>query len=182
MYLHKLEGANKTKGSVAVTNKLCSIQHKVARAITRGLGSTARDILDVHAFILPNDLLFCKLLFRAALYLCSLPPAHPLHPLVYLAMHWKIKWHLSPIHHLIHFAHINPKEVEVVSTVWRSPGYVPLFDLVIPPSKDDTLPFVVTTNTMAPVCIYSDGPGFEGGIGTSALLYINDWLVKVLCA
>jgi ribonuclease HI len=33
---------------------------------------------------------------------------------------------------------------------------------------------------MAPVRVYSDGSGFEGGIGASALLYINERLVKVL--
>jgi len=76
-YLHKPEGANKMRGSVAVTNKLRSMQRKVAKAITGGLSFTAGDIMDVHAFILPVDLLFCKLLFRAALCLCSLPPAHP---------------------------------------------------------------------------------------------------------
>jgi ribonuclease HI len=35
---------------------------------------------------------------------------------------------------------------------------------------------------MAPVRVYSDGSGFEGGIGASALLYINERLVKVLRA
>jgi hypothetical protein len=34
---------------------------------------------------------------------------------------------------------------------------------------------------MAPVRIYSDGSGFKGGIGASALPYINERLVKVLC-
>jgi ribonuclease HI len=181
-YLHKPEGTNKTKGSVAVTNKLLSMQCKVAKAITGGLSSTAGDILDVHAHILPIDLLFCKLLFRAALRLCSLPLAHPLHSLVRSVTCQKIRQHLSPIHHLICFAHVNPKEVEVISTVQRSPGYVLAFNLVIPPSKDDVLPFAIIMNAIAPVCIYSDGLGFEGGIGASALLYINEQLVKVRCA
>ena len=35
---------------------------------------------------------------------------------------------------------------------------------------------------MAPVRIYSDGSGFKGGIGASALPYINEQLVKVLRA
>ena len=69
-YLHKPKGANKMKGLVAITNKFCSIQWKVAKAITGSLSSTARDILDVRAYILLIDLLFCKLLFRAALWLC----------------------------------------------------------------------------------------------------------------
>jgi len=81
-YLHKPEGVNKTKGSVYITNKLHSEQRKVAKAITGGLSSMAGDILDVHGYILPIDLLFCKILFRAALRICTLPPTHPLHPLV----------------------------------------------------------------------------------------------------
>lgn len=81
-YLHKPESSSKTRGSVAITNKLRSAQRKVAKTIMGGLSTTAGDILDVHAYILPIDLLFCKLLFRAALRICSLPSTHPLHPLV----------------------------------------------------------------------------------------------------
>jgi hypothetical protein len=174
------KGANKTKGSIAITNKLCSIQHKVAKAITGGLSSTARDIFDVHAYILPTDLLFCKLLFRAALHLCLLPPSHPLHPLLLSASHRNVKRHLSPVHHLIQFAHINPKDVETILPIRRSPSYTPSFTSVIPSSKDKALTFVNLTNATIPVHVYSDGSGFEGGIGASALLYIKEQLVKVL--
>jgi ribonuclease HI len=54
------------------------------------------------------------------------------------------------------------------------------FDVVIPPSKDDALTFANITNAIAPVRVYSDGSGFEGGIGASALLYVKECLVKVL--
>jgi hypothetical protein len=50
------------------------MQRKVAKSITGGLSTTAGNILDVHAYIFPLDLLMCKILFRAALRLCSLPP------------------------------------------------------------------------------------------------------------
>ena len=36
-------------------------------------------------------------------------------------------------------------------------------------------------DTVAPVCMYSDGSGFEGGDSASALLCIKEHLVKVLC-
>ena len=55
-----------------------------------------------------------------------------------------------------------------------------MFDLVVPPSKDATLTFANLTNASVPVRIYSDGSGFEGGIGASALLYINDKLTRSL--
>ena len=77
--LYKLPGSQKTKGSVSVNNKLKSVQRKVATAITGGLRTTAGDVLDVHAYILPIDLLLNKILYRATLHLSSLPKTHPLH-------------------------------------------------------------------------------------------------------
>jgi hypothetical protein len=179
-YLHKPEGAKKMKGSVAITNKLCSIQCKVAISITGGLSSTAGNILDAHTFILPIDLLFCKLLFRAALHLCSLPSTHPLHPMLCSASCHNLRRHLSPIHHLLHLVNANPNEIEMITPSRRSPGYIPSFKSFIPPSKEDALPLVIITNATAPVHIYSDGSGYEGGIGASTLLYIKECLVKVL--
>jgi hypothetical protein len=57
---------------------------------------------------------------------------------------------------------------------------MPSFDLIIPPSKDAALTFANLTNTSVPVRVYSDGSGFKGGIGASALLYINDKLARSL--
>jgi hypothetical protein len=179
-YLHKPEGAKKTKGSVAITNKLRSIQCKVAISITGGLSTTASDILEAHTYILPIELLFCKVLFRAALRLCSLPLTHLLHPLLHSASHHNLRRHLSPIHHLLCLVNINQNDIETVSLTRRSPGYIPSFKSIIPPSKDDALPLMIFSNATIPVRVYSDGSGFEGGIGASALLYIKDQLVKVL--
>jgi ribonuclease HI len=68
----------------------------------------------------------------------------------------------------------------VIDPVRRSPSYVPSFNLIIPPSKDAALTFANLTNTSVPVRVYSDGSGFKGGIGMSALLYINDRLARTL--
>jgi hypothetical protein len=179
LYLHKPDRAKKMKGSVAITNKLHSIQCKVAISITGGLSSTAGDILDVHAFILPIDLLFCKLLFRAAICLCSLP-THPLHPLLYSASHCNLRQHLSLIHYLLHLVNANSNEIEMIVPFRRSLGYISSFKTFIPLSKEDVLPLMIITNATAPVYIYSDGSGFEGSIEASALLYIKECLVKVL--
>jgi ribonuclease HI len=179
-FLHKPEHASKTKGSVAITNKLRSVQRKVAKVITGGLSTTAGDILDVHAYILPIDLLFCKLLFRVALWLCSLPSTHPLHSLVRMAASCKIKRHLSPLHRLMYFSHLSPKDIESISPVRRSPGYTPSFNITINPTKENALPSAILTNATVPIRVYSDGSGFEGGIGASALLFINNHLSKTL--
>ena len=136
--------------------------------------------MDVHAYILPIDLLFCKLLFCATLRLCSLPISHPLHPCIRSAARRKVKRHPSPLHHLINFAGLNPKDIESISLVRQSPGYNPVFKSVVLPSKETALPLANLTNSTVPVQVYSDGSGYEGGIGASALLYINDRLARTI--
>ena len=174
MYLHKMRGPGKTKGSVSITNKLRSIQRKVTKSITGGLSTTARDVMDMHAYILPVDLLFSKILFRASLHLCLLPTAHPLHHCVHSATRCKVK------HHLMSFVGLDPKDIETISPVRKSPGYNPVFSLVIPPSTEAALPLTILTNDDVPVRVYSNSSGFESGIGASALLYIKNWLTRVL--
>jgi hypothetical protein len=102
--IYKMLDSNKSKGSVSITNKLRSVQRKVATAITGGLQTTAGDILDVHSYILPLDLLLNKLLFGAALRLCSLPKPHPLHTQLRSRSTQRAKRHLSPVHHLLRLA------------------------------------------------------------------------------
>ena len=179
-HVHKPPGSAKSKGSVLITNKLKTAQCKVATAVMGGLRTTAGDILDVHAYILPIDLLFSKILFRAALQLWSLPKSHPLHEHLRSRSTKRAKRHLSPIHHLLRFANLDPKQIETVSPVWRSPSYVTPFDLMIPKSKDSTLTFAQLTETVAPVHVYSDGSRYEGGISASAVLYVKDQLIQTL--
>ena len=78
--LHRPNGSRNMCSSVKVTNKLCTAQRKITKVITGGLSTMAGDILNAHAYILPIDLLFNKLLFHSALRLCSFPKSHPLQP------------------------------------------------------------------------------------------------------
>ena len=80
----------------------------------------------------------------------------------------------------MNFAGLDPKDVETISPVRRSPGYNPVFKTVVPPLKEVAHPFAILTNESSPVQVYSDGSGYEGGIRASALLYINDCLARSL--
>ena len=180
-YLHKPGAAGKTRGSVSITNKLGSVQHKVAISIMGGLNTVAGDVMNTHMYILPVDLLFCKLLICAVLHLCSLPAAHPLCPLVRSTVCWKVKHHHSPIHHLINFSGLNPNKIKTISPVRRSPGYSPVFEIVILPLKEAALPFAILINTIACKHMYTDSSGFKNIIGASALLYITDHVSGSLC-
>ncbi|KAF8218529.1 hypothetical protein L208DRAFT_1350502, partial [Tricholoma matsutake] len=56
-----------------------------AKLITGSLSTTAGDVLDIHANLLPIDLLYHKILFCAIICLASLPSSHPLHNHVHSA-------------------------------------------------------------------------------------------------
>jgi len=178
--LTKLRDEGNTKGSVAITNKLKSIQRKVATTIMGAIRTTAGDILDAHANILPIDLLFNKVLFRAALHLCSLPRTHPLHTIIRTANRHKVKRHKSPIHNLLSHLKLNSNYIEIVKAVRRRPDYQPSFDRFICDTKDDAFTMASISHINYRYKIYSDGSGYEGGIGASAVLYKGENVVKVL--
>jgi hypothetical protein len=180
MSLFKLGGIGNTKGSVAITNKLKSIQRKVAVTITGALCTTAGDILDVHANILPIDLLFNKVLFWAAACLCSLPHTHPLHNIMRTAARRKVKRHQSPIHNLLFLFPHKPNNIETVKVVRRRPNYQPSFDRYICDTKDDAFTMAMLSHDNCLYKVYSDGSGFEGGIGASAVLYKRNHVIKSL--
>ena len=48
------------------------------------------------------------------------------------------------------------------------------------PSKEAVLPLANLSNSTILVWVYSDGLGYEGGIGVAALLYINNCLARVI--
>ena len=60
-----------------IINKLASIQHKVAITITGAMHTMAGDIVDIHADILPVDLLFFEVPFRSTTHLLLLPCIPP---------------------------------------------------------------------------------------------------------
>ena len=53
--------------------------YTTSRYITGGIRGTAYDVLEAHANLLPINLLFKKIQFRAATCICTLPPHHPLY-------------------------------------------------------------------------------------------------------
>ena len=62
----------------------------------------------------------------------------------------------------------------------RQPNYIPYFSIKM--QNDKTLALVDATlyHMVAPVSVYSDGSGFEGGVGASTVQYINNIETKVL--
>jgi ribonuclease HI len=105
---------------------------------------------------------------------------HPLHRLSCKAALHYVKHHKSPLYNLFFTTKIAPATVESVHPIRRRQNYIPSFSINI--QKDKTLALVDATlyHLVAPVSAFSDGSGFEGSVGASAVLYINNVETKVL--
>jgi ribonuclease HI len=171
--IHLSPSGLKRMGSVALAKKLTSTQRLAARIITGGLKTTAGDVLEAHANLLPIDLLFKKVLFRSTTRLASLPDSHPLFKPIRKAAGRYVKKHRSPLHNLFHHTGVTPNAIETISTVRRRPNYVTKFSTHIAGNKETALAMARTLHNNCKYSFYTDGSGFENGIGAAAVSYIN---------
>ena len=119
----KWQGRTQLSGSVGITGKLASLQRMATLAITGALRTTATDVLDLHANVLPVELLLNKICHRAFLWLVLLAPTHPLQKLVYTHAKRYIRSHCSLLHELANIYDIDPQEVEVITPPSFPPGH-----------------------------------------------------------
>jgi hypothetical protein len=75
----------------------------------------AGDVLDVHTFLLQIDLMFSKVLFRAASCVCTLLDTHLLYKVAQRAASCSVKCHRSPLHNLLHFSELLLGKVETIT-------------------------------------------------------------------
>lgn len=169
--VHTIPHSKMTRCSKGTTTNLTSVQRKAAKHITGALSLAAADTLKVHAHILPIDLLFHKILFRAAACICTLPPTHPLYTITRKAASKYVKTHKSPLHHLFHLTGLRPDLTETITPIRRPHSYQVPHSTHIKDSKENALRAAQLVNDTAAVRVYVNGSGYKGGISASAVLY-----------
>ena len=175
---YKLTHSRNPQGSVRATKLLQSLQGRTARTITGGLRDTTYDVFEVHAFIPPIDLIFCKAQINAATRICALPPAHPLFLIACQAAHCFINHHKSPLHYLFFTTQLNLQPFETITPSRRHPCYIPLFSTKVSHSKETALNLMNKSHHMLHYKVYCDGSSYEGGVGAAAVLYKNNHILK----
>lgn len=176
----KMAHSQNSSGSVEDTKLLWTIQGTATRNITGSIRGSAYDMLEVHANTPPIDLLFCHVQFRAALWICSLPPHHPLDLVASKATSCFINKHRSPLHYLFYTTSLHPQYTETIDPTRHHSTYKPSLSTTISTCKDDALALANTTHADTQYKVYSDGSSFEGGIGASAVLYKSNRAIKSL--
>lgn len=93
-------GPSRRTGSVGLTHIMTKLQRRATRLITGAFRTTATEMTDYHAHFLPTLERLQLSTFKAAVRLCTLPPQHPLHPMVRRCKK-PVRRHRSALHKLM---------------------------------------------------------------------------------
>ena len=155
----------------AILNKLASVQRRAAIMITGAMKTTATDITEVMANLMPFPLLVDKYRHRAAVRLAMLPPMHALHKPIKNAASKLVKRHPTPLHDLMHRYNIQPQNIETIKAIRHETRWKTGVTTEIIPDVDKAITDIVQEHP--DVNVFTDGSGMEGKVGAGAVLYRN---------
>jgi ribonuclease HI len=137
--------------------------------MTRALRTTATDMLEAHANLLPLDLRIQNLCHQAAVRLASHPTSHPISPLLRRASKGYVKRHKSSLHHLTHAYNLKPDTIEKIYLAQRQPNDKSPHNSRIAKSREASI--CLHDKQLHGTWVYTDGSGLNGNIGAAAVLY-----------
>jgi len=166
---HKKEGKRDNSGSVRAQKAMGKIQRIATWAITGGLWTSPNDLLDAHAGVLPVNLMLERICHVAVVRTATLPGSHPLRAMICRYSKNPAKTHLAPLQKLIECFKIKPHRLETIRPDPRPPTYKRAFTATIASSKEELIKDEAKDDSE--IKVYTDGSGFEGGVGAAAVLY-----------
>ncbi|SJL06758.1 uncharacterized protein ARMOST_10100 [Armillaria ostoyae] len=166
------------KSSTRTVNCLASIQRKAAILITGAMHTTAADVLDIHANLLPMMGQVDVYRHRALTCMACLPKGHPLHKTIRRATNRYIKQHRSPLHELARDFDVQPDALETIKVVRFPPYWKSKVTVEIAETMQEAI--AMERMDKSEVRAYGDGSGIDGGIGAAAIIYKGDRRVKTL--
>ena len=113
--------AARLRGTASIVKQLTTVQTTGALAVTGGLCTSASDMLNAEAFLLPIPHLIDKWHHRATISLAMLPPKPPLFKAVNRKLAGTVKRHRSPINTLLVTYRCDPRKIEKLPVVSRDP-------------------------------------------------------------
>ena len=183
LWCHPMQGersGQKFKGSLRVLKHLATLQRAGSIAITGSLRTSPTETLNATSFLLPIPQLVDKTCFRALTRLATLPPGHPLHPLIKRNAACRTKRHRAPIHVLLSLYNLDTSAVEKIPSTARNPeqtGRLP-FIISIPENRSGAI--AEAASATEEIQIYSDGSAIDGKVGAAAILMKSGTITKTL--
>jgi len=109
---------------------------------------------------------------KAYARLTTRPNLHPIAPALLRTTKSQVKTHCTSLHHLAKASMIDPSKIEKITPARFRPGTQPDFSIYIAASKEESLNTDRALFEQG-IRVYTDGSGYEGQIGASAVLFIN---------
>jgi ribonuclease HI len=162
-------GRQRSIGSVGVLRQMQKLQRMATLAIVGGMKSTPTDLLDAHIGIYPIELTLLRICHRATVRLCTLPTSHPLHQIVRDAFDRRPQKHQDPINNAIRMFELDPRKFETIAPDITPPTHTLRFRTLISETREDSID--AEKNDMSDYKIFTDGSGYDGNTGASAVLY-----------
>jgi ribonuclease HI len=162
-------GDDSTPYSQSTLRHLISVQRQAALLITGAMRTTATDIIEAHANLLPIPFMVDKIRQRAATRLGTLHEAHPLYKAVTNARVRCVKRHPTTLHDLIWRYNVQPDRLEKMGSTEREANWRPICKTEIPESTEQAA--ILDECDPADIKIYTDGSGFEDHVGAAAVLW-----------
>lgn len=179
----KSRSKNNSRGARGFASQMARVQRMATLLITGGMRSSATDILDAHANILPFQQTLRKMCYRSTLRIATLPDTHPLARGVKAAFNFCAKRnfegrkrHPSPLHRLLNEFRIDPTKIEKVQPIRHYPKWQA--DVEIQIARDQESAAKEDEIAREEWRVYSDGSAVEGGVGGAAVLMRGDAVEK----
>lgn len=156
------------RGSIGIAKRLAKVQRIAALSITGAMRTTATDVLNNHANLLPVPLLLQKICHRAALRLATLPVRHPLYAhLQHITKHRNTSRHRSSLHNLLATYQLFSKDIETLDPI-KSMNAPNVYRTHITRKEKDAIK--EQKELKDEIQVFTDGSGHNGGIGAAAVL------------
>lgn len=168
----RIENVAHRSGNVGFTKALGRVQRVVALAITGAMKTTATDIAELHANLLPIDLILEKECQAVWLRIATLPQNHPIHKIVEYSQRRFIQRHRAPLYFLAQIFPIGFQHMEHIESTRRAPASKLTFGTYIAPTREESR--MMHANNQATTQVYSDGSLKDGKVGAAAILLHND--------
>lgn len=156
------------RNSHPIVRQLESIHRRAGIMLSGAMRTTAADIVNIHANLMRISDIVDKHLYRAAIRYATLPKNHPLHKRVRRAASRFVKRHRSPLHWLFHKYHIQPEAIETIKATRYPASWRSLIEII---ETKDAVEAIEKEENDTGLKIFTDGSGYEGGIGASMVMF-----------
>ena len=147
-------------------------------AIMGALHTSASDVMEAHANLLPIELTMDRVCHWAALCLTALLESHPLFKPVHQSARRFLKRHRLPLHHLFHAFNVQPQDCETLMPPTCPPNEVSTLQLQVADTREESRE--EDEGDKADVRVYLDGSGIEGMAGAAAVLFRDGQEIRSL--